>query len=82
MNNSCENLEAPRGFLFYIFKNKKISSIIYVYKKETIYMSWTNVKITKEKINDFFNSIDTDILAKNVDAMLDQLDQEKYLDKS
>lgn len=45
-------------------------------------MSWTNVKITKEKINDFFNSIDTDILAKNVDAMLDQLDQEKYLDKS
>lgn len=45
-------------------------------------MSWTNVKITKEKINDFFNSIDTDILAKNVDAMLDQLDQKKYPDQS
>lgn len=40
-------------------------------------MSWTDVKITKEKIDDFFNSIDTDALAKNVDAMLDQLDQEK-----
>ena len=45
-------------------------------------MSWTDVKITKEKIDDFFNSIDTDALAKNVNAMLDQLDQEKYLDKS
>ena len=45
-------------------------------------MSWTNVKITKEKINDFFNSINTDVLAKNIDAMLDQLDQEKCPDKS
>ena len=45
-------------------------------------MSWTDIKITKEKINDFFNSIDTDALAKNIDAMLDQLDQEKYHDKS
>ena len=45
-------------------------------------MSWTDVKITKEKINDFFNSIDTDVLAKNVDAMLDQLDQEKCPNKS
>lgn len=45
-------------------------------------MSWNDVKITKERIDDFFNSIDTDALAKNVDAMLDQLDQEKYLDKS
>ena len=45
-------------------------------------MSWTDVKITKEKIDNFFNSIDIDILAKNIDTMLDQLDQEKYLDKS
>ena len=37
-------------------------------------MSWNDVKIT--------NSIDTDILAKNVDAMLDQLDQEKCPNKS
>ena len=44
-------------------------------------MSWNNIKITKEKIDDFLNSIDTDALSKNVDAMLDQLDQEKYLDK-
>lgn len=34
-------------------------------------MSWTDVKITKEKIDDFLNSINTDILAKNIDAMLD-----------
>lgn len=45
-------------------------------------MSWNNIKITKEKIDDFFNSIDTNILAKNVDAMLDQLDQEKCPDKN
>ena len=45
-------------------------------------MSWTDVKITKEKIDDFFNSIDMDAVAKNVDEMLDQLDQEKYLNKS
>ena len=45
-------------------------------------MSWTDVKITKEKIDDFLNSIDTDALSKNVDAMLDQLDQEKCHDKS
>lgn len=45
-------------------------------------MSWSNIKITKEKIDDFLNSIDTDVLAKNVDAMLDQLDQEKCPDKS
>lgn len=45
-------------------------------------MSWNDVKITKEKIDDFLNSIDTDILAKNVDAMLDQLDQEKCPNKS
>lgn len=34
-------------------------------------MSWTDIKITKKSVEDFFNSIDTDILAKNVDAMLD-----------
>lgn len=34
-------------------------------------MSWSNIKITKEKIDDFLNSINTDVLAKNVDAMLD-----------
>ena len=38
-------------------------------------MSWDDVKITKERIDDFFNSIDTDALAKNIDAMLDQLDK-------
>lgn len=45
-------------------------------------MSWNDIKITKEKIDDFLNSIDTYALAKNVDAMLDQLDQEKCPDKS
>lgn len=45
-------------------------------------MSWTNIKITKESVDNFFNSIDTDALAKNVDAMLDQLDQEKCPDKN
>lgn len=45
-------------------------------------MNWNDVKITKERIDDFLNSIDTDILAKNVDAMLDQLDQEKCPNKS
>lgn len=45
-------------------------------------MSWTDIKITKEKIDDFFNSIDTNILAKNIDAMLDQLDKEKCHNKS
>lgn len=45
-------------------------------------MSWSNIKITKERIDDFFNSIDTDALSKNVDAMLDQLDQEKCPNKS
>lgn len=45
-------------------------------------MRRTDVKITKEKIDDFLNSIDTNILAKNVDAMLDQLDQEKCPNKS
>lgn len=45
-------------------------------------MNWNDVKITKERIDDFFNSIDTDALAKNIDAMLDQLDQEKCPDKS
>lgn len=44
-------------------------------------MSWTDIKITKEKIDDFFNSINTDILVKNVDAMLDQLEQEKCPNK-
>lgn len=44
-------------------------------------MSWNDVKIIKERIDDFFNSIDMDAVAKNVDAMLEQLDQEKYLDK-
>lgn len=44
-------------------------------------MSWNNIKITKEKIDDFFNSIDTDILAKNVDAMLDQLDKKAEKEK-
>ena len=38
-------------------------------------MSWDDVKITKERIDDFFNSIDTDALAKYIDAMLDQLDK-------
>lgn len=45
-------------------------------------MSQSNIKITKAKINDFLNSINANILAKNVDAMLDQLDQEKCPDKS
>lgn len=44
-------------------------------------MSWTNIKITKEKIDNFFNSIDTDALAKNVDAMLDQLDKKAEKEK-
>lgn len=44
-------------------------------------MSWTNIKITKEKIDDFLNSIDTDALVKNVNTMLDQLDQEKCPNK-
>ena len=34
-------------------------------------MCCTDIKITKKSVEDFFNSIDTDILAKNVDAMLD-----------
>lgn len=45
-------------------------------------MSWNDVKITKESVDNFLNSIDTDVLAKNIDAMLDQLDQEKCPNKS
>lgn len=79
MNNSRENLEV---FCFYLFKNKRVPTIIYIKKMKAIYMNWTDVKITKEKIDDFFNSIDMDAVAKNIDAMLDQLDQEKCPDKS
>lgn len=75
MNNSHENLEAPRGFFVFIYLKINEFLLLYILKKETIYMSWTDVKITQEKIDNFFNSINTDALAKNVDAMLDQLDK-------
>lgn len=45
-------------------------------------MSWTNIKITKKSVDNFLNSIDRDALAKNVDAMLNQLDKGKCHDKS
>ena len=55
--------------------------LLYVLKKGDDLYELDRCKNYKEKIDDFFNSIDMDAVAKNVDAMLDQLDQEKCPNK-
>lgn len=40
-----------------------------------ITMSWDNVKITPESVNEFFNNLDMDTLLENMDRFFKEIDE-------